>query len=213
MEFASRHSCLVYEGSPSKQLPALVTVARERLSQNHRCLYLNSPTMVAGMRSYLAASGIDVAEETARGSLVLTSEQQHLLHGYEFDPQYLIDGLRFALDRALDDGFGGLWATGDMSWEVGPQNDFSKLLEYEWRLEEFLQSNPQMGGICQYRADMLPRKTVRHGVASHASIFINQTLSVINKQYLQREQFSHEAFDRLELDGFVNQLVSQQTVN
>jgi hypothetical protein len=213
MESASRHSCLIYEGPPSKQLPALVAVARERLEQNHRCLYLNSPPMVAGMRSYLAASGIDVAEETARGSLVLTSDQEHLLHGYEFDPQHLIDGLRSALDRALDDGYSGLWASGDMVWEVGPQNDFSKLLEYEWRLEEFLQSNPQMGGICQYRADMLPRKTVRHGLVSHSTIFVNETLSVIDTRYLHPKHFSNEAFDDPELDGFVNQLISQQTAN
>ena len=34
--------------------------------------------------------------------------------------------------RALDDGYSGLWATGDMSWEFGPAKDFSMLLEYEW---------------------------------------------------------------------------------
>jgi hypothetical protein len=194
-------------------MPALVAVTRERLEQNHRCLHLDSPTMIAGMRSYLAASGINVAEETARGSLVLTSEQHHLHHGYLFDPQYLIDGLKFALDRALEDGYSGLWATGDMAWEVGPQNDFSRLLEYEWRLEEFLQSNPEMGGICQYRADMLPRKTVRRGLVSHASIFVNETLSVVNTQYLHPKHFCNEVFDDLKLDGFVNQLISQQTSN
>ena len=89
MECATRHSCFIYEGPPSKQLPSLVAVAREKLEQNHCCMYLNSPPMVAGMRSYLAASGVDVAEATARGSLVLVSEQQHLIDGYKFDARQM----------------------------------------------------------------------------------------------------------------------------
>ena len=40
---------------------------------------------------------------------------------------------------SMREGCEGLWATGDTSWEFGPQRDFSKLLEFETRLEEFLQ--------------------------------------------------------------------------
>lgn len=212
MESLPRHQCLIYEGPPSRQLPALVAVTLEKLQQNHRCLYLNSPTMVAGMRSYLAAAGIDVAEETARGSLVASSEQS-LGSGYEFKVEIMIDGLRAALDRALDDGYSGLWATGDMAWEFGPQRDFSRLLEYEWRLEEFLASNPQMGGICQYRADMLPRTAMRHAVLSHRGIFVNETLSLLNPQYLPPERFFDEAAENLELDSCINKLIAQEALN
>lgn len=67
--------------------------------------------MVAGMRSYLAATGMDVAN---------------------------------ALDQALDDGYIGLWVTGDMTWEFGPEKNFAKLLEYEWRLEELFHRRPEL---------------------------------------------------------------------
>jgi len=210
MESLPRHRCLIYEGPPSKQLPALVAVVREKLQQNIRCLYLNSPAMVAGMRSYLAAAGIDVAHEINRGSLVLSSEQ-NLVDGYLFDVKHMINGLRSALGAALYDGFDGLWATGDMAWEFGPQNDFSKLLEYEWRLEEFLALNPQMSGVCQYRADILPRAAMRQGLLSHSGIFINQTLSLINPQF--HTEPSVEAAESLELDSYVNKLIAQGAIN
>ena len=64
-------------------------------------------------------------------------------------------------NQALKDGYQGLWATGDMTWEFGPARDLSKLLEYEWRLEEFIREHPQMGGICQYHTDTLPREILR----------------------------------------------------
>jgi len=55
-----RHQCLIYKGSPSLQLSAIAALVRQKVNENYRCLYLNSPVMVAGMRCYLAAAGIDV---------------------------------------------------------------------------------------------------------------------------------------------------------
>ena len=212
MESLSRHRCLIYEGAPSRQLPALAAAAREKLLQNNRCLYLNSPPMIAGMRSYLAAIGVDVAEESACGRLVLSSEL-HLLDGCRFDVQYMMECLKTSLDGALRDGYAGLWATGDMGWEFGPAKDFSRLLEYEWRLEEFLRANPEMSGICQYRADMLPRAAVRSAAVAHSTLFVNETLSLVNPQHLRPEQFSSEAGADLNLDGFINGLLSQGTLS
>ena len=51
---------------------------RRKLEERHRCLYLDSPPMVAGMRSYLSAAGVDVAREVGKGSLVLSSDQGHI---------------------------------------------------------------------------------------------------------------------------------------
>ncbi len=212
MESLSRHRCLIYEGAPSRQLPALAAAAQEKLQQNHRCLYLNSPPMVAGMRSALAAIGVDVAAETARGSLVLTSAQ-HMPDGYQFSVDALIRTLGAALEAALRDGYSGLWATGDMAWEFGPANDFSKLLEYEWHLEEFMLAHPEMSGVCQYRADILPRAAMRHGLLTHSSIFINQTLSLLNPQYLRPEQRTAGASEKIELDAAINQILSQEALN
>lgn len=139
--------------------------------------------MVAGMRSYLSAAGVDVTREMEKGSLVLSSAQDHLVNG-QFDIDRMMDTLANALDQALKDGYAGLWASGDMTWEMGPDKDFSKLLEYEQRLEEFFHQHPEMGGICQYHVDTLPFDAIRHGFRSHASVFINETLSLINPYFI-----------------------------
>lgn len=179
----SRHQCLIYEGAPSLHLPALARAIRARLRENYRCLYLNSPTMVAGMQSYLAAEGVEVAKEIARGSLVVSAEREHLVDGI-FDVNGMVRMLEQTLGQALRDGFAGLWATGDMSWEMGGEKNLTKLLEYERRLEDFLEAHAEMGGVCQYRVDTLPAEAVRHGQAAHRSMFINETLSILNEDYV-----------------------------
>lgn len=192
MQQASRHQCLIYKGSPARHLPALAALMRQKLNERNRCLYLDSPPMIAGMRSYLAAAGVDVAREVGKGSLVLSSDQAHLENGH-FHADRMLEGLEVAVHQALSEGYEGLWATGDMTWELGPRKEISKLLEYEWKLEDLFRRQPCLSGICQYHVDTLPDEAVRHGIVTHQSVFINQTLSRHNRYYLPRETRSADA--------------------
>lgn len=180
-----RHQCLIYEGSPATYLPALVSVIGQKLKEDHRCLYLNSPPMVAGLGSYLFAGGIQVPKEVMKGSLVLSSDTGHL-HNGRFDTERMLGLLTDAVNQALRDGYAGLWATGDMSWEFGPEKDFSKLVEYEWRLEELFQKLPMLSGICQYHSDTLPPEVIGQGLMTHRAVFVNDTLSRLNSHYVAR---------------------------
>ena len=186
VESLSRHQCLVYEGESSRPLPGLAVAVRDKLQQGYRCLYFNNPFMVAELRSCLAAKGVDVATEEARSSIVLTSERHHLVGG-RFDLERMIGTLEFALDQALEDGYQGLWATGDMTWEMGPEKDFSKLIEFERRLERFFEQHPEMSGVCQYHKDTLPSRALWQGLRSHRTTFINDTISIVNPYYLYEQ--------------------------
>lgn len=205
MELAPRHQCLIYDGPPSRQLSALAATVNERLRQNFRCLYLNTKPMVAGMRSYAAAAGVDVTHEMAKGSLLLSSDRSHLVGG-RFDPARMMQLLDNALEQALNDGYAGLWATGDMTWQMGPERDFARLLEYEWQLERFFRTHPQLSGVCQYHADTLPRNRMRQGLVSHPGVFINETLSLVNPHFVPPESFASGADQSAELNYVVGQL-------
>src|SRR5579859_7026332 len=125
MEKTARHQCLIYAGAPSQLLPALAAKMRRMLDANYRCLYLNSPAMVAGMSSYLAARGVDVAVERAKTRLLLSSDQIQLAGG-GFDIVQMICRLEAAVIDAMRDGYKGLWATGDMMWEFGSERNLPK---------------------------------------------------------------------------------------
>lgn len=206
MEPIPRHQCMIYEGAPSRQLAALAAVVRDKLNRNIRCFYLNSPHMVAGMRSYLAAAGVDVERATREGQLQLSSIQSHLVDG-RFDPRTMIRTLEAAVHTALGDGYAGLWASGDMTWELGPEQDFSTLLAYEWELEKLLRQHPQLSGICQYHADTLPRTVLRQALISHPAIFESATLARINPQFLEGERFTAAALGNPDLDAALQQIL------
>jgi hypothetical protein len=135
------------------------------------------------MRSYLAAAGLDVEAEVRKTSLILSSERPHLVND-RFALDKMLESLQSELERALREGYAGLWATGDMSWEMGADQDLKKLVEYERSLDRFLHAHPQMGGICQYHADSLPKEFVDQGIRLHPALFINETLSILNAQFI-----------------------------
>src|SRR5690242_10337157 len=101
MDSESRHHCVVYRGAPSVQLPMVARLIRGKLDENFRCLYLNSPPMVAGIKSYLAAVGVDVTGEMERGRLTLSAEQSHLIDGKIFSVDKLMQDLSNGLVQAL----------------------------------------------------------------------------------------------------------------
>jgi hypothetical protein len=64
---------LLQDGA-SQHLSRIAQLIVEKRRANNRRLYLNSPAIVAGIRSYLAAAGVNVAQEVSDGSLVLSSD-------------------------------------------------------------------------------------------------------------------------------------------
>ncbi len=184
MNEASRHRCLIYDGSPSAQMPAMAAIITERLSANYRCLYLNSPPMIAGLPAHLRIAGVDPTDAVARGALVLSSDQGHLVDG-EFDVERMLVKLSDAVKQALSEGYAGLWASGDMLWEFGSERNLAKLLTYEIGLESLLESQPALCGICQYHRDILPEDGVKIAIYTHQAVYLNESLVRLNSHYRQ----------------------------
>jgi hypothetical protein len=204
------HECLIYEGSPAQQFGTLASILDRKLKVNYRCLYWASPSMVSDFGSFLTAQRIDVKGEIARGNLQLSTGQDHLLGGWQFDAELTVQMLARMLDQAMSDGYEGLWGTGDIAWEFGPTRDFSKLGAYETLLENFLRQNPNVGGLCQYRSDMIPRDVVREGLLAHPRVLVDESSSLLNRWY-SPEPFPRDSELDSELDRAIDWIFLART--
>ncbi len=205
MESHTRHQCMIYKGAPSTQLPAIAAILYQKLNDNYRCLYLNSPAMVSGLRSTLAGFGMDVAKEIETGRLILSSESVLQSDG-TFDTALMLQKLEDLLDSALSDGYQGLWASGDMTYEFGNQENLAKLFDYEWQLEKLFDKRPELCGVCQYHQDTLPAESLREGLSMHRLIFVNETLSLINPHYMESRKHAEQAAANPLLDHAVQDI-------
>jgi hypothetical protein len=211
--FTPRHQCMIYKGAPSAHLAAIAAIIQKKLSENYSCLYLNSPPMVAGLRSELAAMDVDVVKEIKVGRLILSSADT-LEEDGSFDTHGMLQKLEHALDDALSKGFAGLWASGDMTWEFGNKENLVKLFDYEWQLEKLLDRRPELCGICQYHQDTLPPETLRQALLVHQLIFVNETLSIMNPHFIEEKKLAEKTandvlFDN-SLDDFIFELADRK---
>lgn len=182
----ARHQCMIYQGLPFDNLPRLVPTLLTKLMEKNRCIVLGSPTVVARMQGDLVAAGLAVTEAVKNGSLILSSSRDHLRNGI-FNADQMLDMLKGAVSQALAEGYQGLWATGDMTWEFGGEENLKKLMEYECGLEALFRTTPELSGVCQYHMDTLPLDIIGSALHAHQSVYISHTLQRISPYYMQPE--------------------------
>ncbi len=175
------HICTLYT-SPEEQLQAAVEYIMAGLGRGEQCLYVCGEHTPDELRAALQASGVNVKEAENRGALSLvTKAEAHLKDGY-FNADTMISFLHQAVKDALDSGFKGLCAAGDMGWVTDGVPGTEKLTEYESRLNDFY-ANHKALGLCQYNRKSLPPEFLDHCIATHRFIRIDGPIALENPFY------------------------------
>jgi PAS domain S-box-containing protein len=159
------HICLIYENS-AEQMAAAVPFLKEGLARDERCLYVADDSAVEAIASALAATRVDVAHERERDALWMLTKQDTYLFEGKFDPVTMIDFLRSAQTQALTDGFSGLRVAAEMTWALGPELVFDRLIEYEALLNDFL-ANRRSVFLCQYHRSRFDSAVIHDVLHTH----------------------------------------------
>lgn len=175
------HVCTLFS-SAEEQLAAAIEYIRQGLERQERCLYVCGEQTPAEFRKALNAGGIDVAQEEARGALVLLTKESGHLKGGSFSASRMITMLKSAVEDALRDGFEGLCAAGDMTWLLDDAPGSDEIAEYEALLNHFYKSNKALG-LCQYNRRQLPATVLDHSMATHPTVRIEGPILLTNPFY------------------------------
>lgn len=175
------HICTLYS-TRDEQLAAAVAYIRGGLDRGERCLYVCCEHSPDEFRAGLKEGGIDVETEETRGALLLLTKHDGHLKGGTFDPDAMISMLHAAVKDALDAGFSGLCAAGDMSWLLDEAPGSERIAEYEARLNAFYPTSRALG-LCLYNRNKLPPATIDHGIATHPHVRIADSILLENPFY------------------------------
>ena len=159
------HLCLIYEDA-AQQMAAIVPFVKAGLTRGECCLYVADHSTIGDVAAALTGAGVDVQRERERHALVLLTERDTYLRGGRFEPDAMIDLLRRAMARALDVGFTGLRATGEMIWALGPAIGCDRLIEYEAKLNTFFPGTRALA-ICQYDRRRFAPALIRNVLRTH----------------------------------------------
>lgn len=94
-------------------------------------------------------AGMDNGEAMANGQLMVRPTHESVLSVLGSDPATVVDGLRRAVDDALDEGWNGFRVVGDLGWATRGPACVPHLLDFEVRVGEVLAHSPA-AALCQY---------------------------------------------------------------
>lgn len=138
----------------AEQLKTVIPFIAIGLERNEKCLYIAEDHTPAEICGHLQAFGVDVREAQKTGALsVVTKHETYLRHG-AFQPHKMIGELREAVQSALDAGFTGLRASGELSWALDLPSALIQMVQYEEELEDHFHS--KFAALCQYDQSRYP---------------------------------------------------------
>jgi hypothetical protein len=188
------HACLFYENQ-DEQFAIAAEYVKQGLARNERCLYVCDDCTHDEVVAALGGAGIDVARETGRGALlIVTTDQAHLDRG-RFDVEAMLKMLSHAVEQALDAGFAGLRATGEMTWLLQGAPGTDRAIEYESLMNQFYPTVRAMG-LCQYNHARLPAEPLDGALRTHAHVIVDGDLAA-NIFYEPPAIFNSDPRDRV----------------
>lgn len=181
------HAALFYR-TKAEQFDAVIPFMAIGLERNERCLYIaedNTPAEICGK---LQEFGVDVVKAQKSGALsVVTKHETYLRHG-AFQPDKMITDLCNAVQMAVDQGFRGLRASGELSWALDLPSALAQMVKYEEDLEKHFYS--KFAALCQYDQTRFPDHLIERMKRLHPIIVCDGRVvrQLSNKWSLEKHQ-------------------------
>lgn len=173
------HVCSFYT-TVTEQLQLAATFIKTGLARGNRSIYAAHDRTVQEVRQGLQAAGIDVPSEEGRGALrVLTAADVYVDSG-DFHPRHMLEFVKHQERQALDDGFAGVWFTGEMTWALGTGPGIDRLIEYEGLLEA-LQNRQKTVILCQYNVQRFGRPYIHDILHLHPAGMLHARIPILGE--------------------------------
>jgi nitrogen-specific signal transduction histidine kinase len=142
------HVCWVYE--TDEQFRAMVTpFLCQGLEQDEKVIYIVDELSAERVLSYLRNEEVTVEPYLASGQLRILGVEKTYMRTGALDPDDMIELLRNETECALNEEYSALRVISEMSWTCRRLPGFEKLVAYEAKLSDFIQSSKCLA-ICQY---------------------------------------------------------------
>lgn len=203
------HICFYYD-SPAEQWATVTAYLRQGLRRRERCFYVTDSRKTDEVVAELARRRIDVDRERRRGSLVLlTTHEAHIKDG-RFDAEAMLRLLNDAVEQALDDGYAGLCAAGEMTWMMLKAPGVHQAMAYEALMNEFYPNN-RATGLCLYDRSRFDGALLCDSLRTHPRIISASAGLVENPFYEPPALFGSHHAHQLRFEHQLAQITASRT--
>jgi hypothetical protein len=168
------HACAFFN-SAEEEYRVLSPFVQEGIEQGEKAIHMTDPLLHASHLQQLESAGIDAQGCSGRGQLeVLTWDQGYLKDGV-FDPDAMLAVFEAAIAQSEAAGYPRLRIIGHMEWALEKRAGVERLLEYESRVNAFL-NEKQQTAVCVYDVKRFDAATMMDVLRTHPMVLIGGML-------------------------------------
>ncbi len=142
------HMVLLYN-EEKEVVETIVSYINASLLRNEKCIYITGDANTQII--------IDLLNETInyeyyidRGQFVILNQKDAYSKSGIFVPDKMISLLIAETNNAISEGYNGVSISGELSWVLQYEDGIERIIEYEWKLNEYVFNNAKLSAICRY---------------------------------------------------------------
>lgn len=180
------HMCLIFSDE-SERRRLMHAFLRAGIAARERVAYFTDTAPPQRVRDWLKTSASPFSEDDSPDQMVVSVAEETYCPRGRFDPADMLAKLRGFHEGALQAGFPGSRASGEMTWAARGLPGSDRLMEYESLVNDVLLTHP-ITAICQYDANRFDGDTLLDVLKVHPMMVVHGQV-VRNPFYIKPDEF------------------------
>jgi hypothetical protein len=197
------HLCCLY-ATEAEHRAVVTPFLRQGLERNEKVFYIIDSRTAETILQYLRDDGVDVDAFITRKQLLILAQDDSYVRGGIFDPDKMIALLQAETTRALEEGYSALRVTGEMTWALRGLPGSDRVIEYEIKLNQFMETYACVA-ICQYDRRRFSPPILLDVLRTHPIAVIGAEL-YDNFYYIPPERLQGQDLADVELNSWIESL-------
>lgn len=148
-------------------LSASVSFIKTSLARNEKCLYIKGDLDENLLLAELKKQIPDLDSNIARGQLQFLTKDETYALSNNFKADRMITKLKKESIKALKEGYAGLSITGELSWVLNFENGKEEIIEYEWKLNQYIFDDYPLIAMCRYNLNKFDKSIIKAIIELH----------------------------------------------
>lgn len=172
------------------------------LSRNERCIYItgDADTFFVLQQIKALSKGDGVS-----GELVMLDKSEVYSKDGKFNPDKLISKIISLVETARHDGYTALSITGEISWVLDYDDGEALIIEYEWKLNEYIFNKYPVSALCRYNITKFSDEMIKNIIQVHPIIVWDFRIHE-NPYYIPPEGFKNNTIAKCQVDSWLKNI-------
>lgn len=182
------HSCQMYSSS-IEHANLIIPFFVHGLTTHYKCACTTDSYTQADLINLFKEKNFDLTPHIASAQFTHFSSQNTYIHEGIFEADRTLSILKDFCQSAIQEGYKGIYVSGDAEWSLANEESVEKLLDYESKVNRLTTTMPIVG-LCLYDANKISYGTMHNVMRVHPEICIDD-MRVQSPYYVTPDMYEH----------------------